>query len=89
MAWRNIDELMDDVFSTLVRLRASEVPIKQAWVEAKLLDTGARLMTLKYPRPFGRPEMEAAGPNPEPAAQNTAPLSSAIGPANGSITKPA
>lgn len=63
MAWRTIDELTDDVYRTLMRVRGNEVPLRQAWVEAKLLDTGARLLSLKFPRPMlVAPEIEAGPP---------------------------
>lgn len=72
MAWRTIDELTDDVYRTLMRVRGNEVPLRQAWVEAKLLDTGARLLSLKFPRPMlVAPEIEAG-----PLSQRVAPSKS-------------
>lgn len=42
--WKNESELLEDVYNTLRRVRAKDVELSQAKVEARLLDTGARLM---------------------------------------------
>lgn len=44
MAWKDIGELLEDVYSTLQRVRSKRVELCQAKVESRLLDTGARLM---------------------------------------------
>jgi hypothetical protein len=49
MAWKTSNELLDDVYETLQRVRSKAIEIGQAKVEARLLDTGARLMLVGIP----------------------------------------
>lgn len=46
MAWKNANELLDDVYDTLQRLRGGRSERSQVKVEARLLDTGTRLMSM-------------------------------------------